>query len=129
MSDSMIPLRAPASGEPPQRASILFVSTVAATLRFFLLPYASHLRALGWRVDAAANGATQEPAICEAFDNVYDIPLSRSIHDVRGLVLGARAISRALASGPDIVHVHTPIAAFVTRLAIRRLPAARRPAL
>jgi glycosyltransferase involved in cell wall biosynthesis len=28
---------------------------------------------------------------------------------------------------PDLVHVHTPIASFLTRLAVRRMPAARRP--
>jgi glycosyltransferase involved in cell wall biosynthesis len=116
-------------GETPPRASLLLVTTVAATIHHFLLPYASHLRDHGWRVDAAANGAAQDSAIRETFDHVYDIPLSRSIHDVRGLVLGTRALDRALASEPDIVHVHTPIAAFMTRLAIRRLPAERRPAL
>ena len=57
-----------------------------------------------------------------------EIPLSRSIRDVRTLGVGFAAISRLVGSGYDIVHVHTPIAGFLTRAAIHRLPVATRPA-
>jgi glycosyltransferase involved in cell wall biosynthesis len=109
--------------------SLLYLATVATTIRLFILPYAAHFRALGWRVDVAARGASAERELREAFDNVYDLPLSRSVRDIRGLTLGARAISQVLASQPDIVHVHTPIAAFMTRLAVRGMPRERRPAI
>lgn len=109
-------------------ASLLVIATVAPTIRQFLVPYALHLRKLGWRVDAAANGASGEPVLQEAFDTLYELPLSRSILDLRGMLRGFRAVSAILDEArPDIVHVHTPIAAFVTRLAVRRMPAARRP--
>ena len=75
----------------------------------------------------AANGASGEPVLHAAFDHVYELPLSRSIVDLASLVRGERAISRLLGAGHDIVHVHTPIAAFITRYAARRLPAERRP--
>ena len=120
----------PSSGgtPAPPTASLLVVATVAPTIRQFLVPYAIHLRQLGWRVDAAANGAMGEPALQESFDTLYELPLSRSILDVRGMLRGYRAISAILDEvRPDIVHVHTPIAAFITRLAVRRMPAARRP--
>ncbi len=45
------------------------------------------------------------------------------------MIAGFRAISRVLEAGYDIVHVHTPIAAFLTRAAVRRMPAATRPAV
>jgi glycosyltransferase involved in cell wall biosynthesis len=115
-------------GERPL-ASLLFVATVVQTVRHFLAPYASHFRALGWRVDAAASGVSDDPALHAAFDHVYELPLSRSMLDPGSLVRGARDISRLVEAGYDIVHVHTPIAAFLTRYAARRLPAERRPVI
>ncbi len=109
--------------------SLLYVATVAPSIHKFLLPYAEHLRALGWRVDAAANGATEDPLLRRAFDHVYELPFSRSIRDLPSLVRGARALSHVLASGPEIVHVHTPIAGFMARWAVHRLPMEERPAI
>jgi glycosyltransferase involved in cell wall biosynthesis len=114
------------ASDPP---SLLCVATVASTIRHFLLPYGDHFRALGWRVDAAANGATDDPALADSFDHVYELPLSRSILDLPGMASAERAIGRLLATPRDIVHVHTPIAGFVTRLAVRRAPIERRPAV
>ncbi len=109
--------------------SLLMVATVSNTIRHFLLPYAMHFRALGWRVDVAANGVTADPAVRQAFDHVHELPLSRSILDVGGMMRAERELSAILESAPDIVHAHTPIAGFVTRVAARRLPAATRPAV
>jgi glycosyltransferase involved in cell wall biosynthesis len=119
------------TGNPrsPGPLSLLYVATVAAPIRNFLVPYARHFRALGWRVDAAASGGTMVPVLRDEFDHVYEIPLSRSILDAPSLVRGQRAILGILESRPDIVHVHTPIAAFLTRAAVRRLPARQRPAV
>ncbi len=116
----------PAKSQPPD-VSLLYVATVAQTIRGFLLPYAARFRAMGWRVDAAANGASADPVLREAFDAVYELPLSRSLLDVGGLIRGERAIAKVVASGPDIVHVHTPIASFVTRIATSRMADAERP--
>ena len=120
---------APEAIEPAPR-SLLFVATVASTIGHFLVPFAAHLRARGTRVGAAASGATTEPRLAGAFDAVHDLPLSRSILDLPGLVRGARAIARELdATRPDIVHVHTPIASFLTRYAVRRMAPEGRPAV
>jgi glycosyltransferase involved in cell wall biosynthesis len=116
----------PVPGLPP---SLLVVATVRATVAGFLVPYAQHLRAKGWRVDAAARGAAGDPALEAAFDNVYELPLSRSVRDLRSMDRGRRTLDEILATGPDIVHVHTPIAAFLTRLAVRRMRRDRRPAI
>jgi glycosyltransferase involved in cell wall biosynthesis len=114
---------------PSPGPRLLYVATIAATLSHFLGPYARHFRAAGWRVDAAASGALADPALHAAFDAVHELPLSRSIFDVRGMLASYRALSGLLDTAPDIVHVHTPIASFVTRLAIRRRPRDRRPAV
>ena len=50
---------------------LLIVTTVAATLRAFLLPYAQHFRALGWRVDALSRDAGSCAACREAFDYLF----------------------------------------------------------
>jgi glycosyltransferase involved in cell wall biosynthesis len=110
--------------------SILHVASVPAIIRNFLIPYAAHFRALGWRVDAAAHGCPSVAAVTSAFDGVYDLPFTRSVVDLRSLIDSETAIRDLIRSiSPDIVHVHTPIAAFVTRLAVRRMPVERRPAI
>jgi glycosyltransferase involved in cell wall biosynthesis len=113
----------------PSGISLLYVATVSGTIRQFLAPYAAHFRALGWRVDAAANGVSTDAAVREAFDHVYELPISRSIFDLAGLALGERTMAKLLESGPNIVHVHTPIAGFITRFAAHRMPPDSRPAV
>ncbi len=122
--------RTPTADAPsPAGLSLLIVTTVSNTIQGFLVPYAAHFRALGWRVDAAANGAGGNTTLDDVFDHVYELPLSRSLLDLKSLARGERAISRVLSSRPAIVHVHTPIAGFVTRVAARREPPERRPAV
>ena len=109
---------------------LLYVATVAPTIRQFLSPLAAHFRSLGWHVDAAASGVAGDPVLLDRFDAVWEIPLSRSLREVSGLIRGERAISRLLRGSTfDIVHVHSPIASFITRLAVRRMPQDRRPAV
>ncbi|HKG55904.1 MAG TPA: glycosyltransferase [Candidatus Limnocylindrales bacterium] len=109
--------------------TLLYVATVSATIRQFLIPYAAHFRARGWQVHAAANGATTDPALQGHFDGLHEVPLSRSVLDLGGWIRGQRAMSTLLATRPDIVHVHTPIASFVTRLRSALVPVAHRPAV
>ena len=106
----------------------MIVTTVAATLRAFLLPYARHFRELGWRVDALSRDAGSCAECQEAFDACHEVPFSRKPWALRGLRRMNGAIrSLVLREGYDIVHVHTPVASFVTRMALRKLPAERRP--
>jgi glycosyltransferase involved in cell wall biosynthesis len=112
----------------PNAGSLLYVTTVSSTIGTFLRPYAVHLRALGWRVDAAASGAVEEAGLRGSFDRLHELPLSRSVLDVAGMQRGAQEIARIIReTRPDIVHAHTPIAAMVSRVAIRRLLPAERP--
>jgi len=102
--------------------SALFVTTVPITLEAFLIPFADSLRSQGWRVDALANGATREPRLAAHYDDRFDVAWSRNPLSPSNL-LGTSSLVRRIvvAGGYDIVHVHTPIAAFVTRFALRNV--------
>lgn len=109
---------------------LLVVSTVAETLEGFFLPHADHFRSRGWIVDAAAHGAASNPGCLRAYDRAFDVPWSRDPRDVRRQLQGAVAIRRLLRDGSyDIVHMHTPVASLLTRLAAASLGRRVRPKL
>lgn len=101
---------------PPR---VLMVTTLSTTLNAFLLPFADRFRALGWRVDALASGAGRDPSLSSHFDAAHDISWSRRVVGVRNILAIRRVRALVEAGAYDIVHVHTPIAAFVTRFALR----------
>lgn len=119
------PAAIPAAGRAPRR--LLVVTTVAATMHF-LLPFARHYREKGWRVEAAGSGVPDDAAVASAFDGVHDLPLSRSVRRLGLNARGVLAIRRLIReTRPDLLHVHTPVAAFATRLAVRLMPRRERP--
>jgi glycosyltransferase involved in cell wall biosynthesis len=98
------------------------VTTVPDTLQGFLLPFAGHFRSRGFRVDAMAEGVTGQLECVETFDHVWEVSWSRNPLDRRNLFAARRRVRDVVATqGYDLVHVHTPVAAFVTRLALRGL--------
>jgi glycosyltransferase involved in cell wall biosynthesis len=100
--------------------NLLIVTTVASTLRAFLLPYARHFKKMGWTVDAMSNGVSDCEKCREAFDNCHEMPFSRNPLSPQNLK--SAKIREIVESGRyDIVHVHTPVASFVTRFALRKL--------
>lgn len=101
---------------------LLIVTTVPDTLCGFLLPFAHHFRALGWRVDAMAEAVSNCKQSLAAFDRVWDVQWSRQPLDLRNLLVAPQTIREVIIQQEyDIVHVHTPIAAFVTRYALKDL--------
>ena len=100
---------------------ILQVSTVAATVRGFIAPFARHFQSLGAIVDTAANGVESDEDCQSVYNNCFDIPFSRSLLSKDNLLSARWRLQQIVAEGQyDIVHVHTPIAAFVTRHALRK---------
>jgi glycosyltransferase involved in cell wall biosynthesis len=101
---------------------MLVVTTIPTTLRDFLLPFARHFRARGFRVDALAEGVSAFPECVAAYDRVWDVTWSRNPLDPRNFYTAPRRVHDvALREGYDLVHVHTPVAGFVTRYALRHL--------
>jgi glycosyltransferase involved in cell wall biosynthesis len=103
------------------------VATVCSTLRSFLLPFAEHFKEKGWRVDGIANGIGKCDRCQEAYATKSEITWSRNPLAPSNFVRAARRLRSLVAEGGyDIVHVHTPVAAFVTRWALRKLRRQRR---
>jgi glycosyltransferase involved in cell wall biosynthesis len=100
---------------------LLIVTTISRTLQAFMLPYAEHFRAKGWRVDAMASGASTCPDCVRSFDRLWESSWSTKLHDPRNVLVAPREVREAVRCGEyDLVHVHTPVAAFVTRYALRK---------
>jgi len=110
-----------ASNKESSEPRLLVVATLAITIRAFLLPIAQHFRATGWRVDAMANGVEKDQTCRSAFDYVWDAQWTRNPVDPRNLKMVRRVRALATEHRYDIVHVHTPVASFVTRYALDRL--------
>ncbi|NUQ61538.1 MAG: glycosyltransferase [Pirellulales bacterium] len=126
------PPRAPSRSEDgrrpaePQEAlrqpALLVVATVASTLRSFLLPFGRHFRKQGWRVDAMASGVRGAGDLEESFDSLWEIQWTRNPLDPRNLTAAMRTVREVVVGRQyDIVHVHTPVAAFVARCALRKI--------
>jgi lipopolysaccharide/colanic/teichoic acid biosynthesis glycosyltransferase/glycosyltransferase involved in cell wall biosynthesis len=107
---------------------LLIVTTVPATLRAFLLPYARHFAAHGWQVDAMARDVSACADCRAAFQLVWDVDWTRNPFDLFKLARSLRQVREVVTDGGyDLVHVHTPIAAFVTRAALRRMRQSGKP--
>lgn len=94
---------------------ILFLTTVARTLHAFLMPIAIALKKKGWRVDAGAANMCTIPQLRNAFDKCYEISWNRNPLHIKNLKSLVKL--RNLIGLYDIIHVHTPVASFFTRLA------------
>ena len=101
---------------------LLIVTTVPITIRSFLLPFIQHFKSLGWQVDGMAQGISTNSECVVNCDRVWDIQWSRNVFDPRNLFAGVSRVREVVAQGNyDLVHVHTPIASFVTRYALKNV--------
>lgn len=101
---------------------ILVCTTVAITHEAFLLPFAERACALGWEVDGAALGLSQSAQAHAAYNAVFDIEWTRRPWEIVSIVRAMRMIRSVVEGGNyDVVHVHTPVASWITRAAIRRI--------
>jgi glycosyltransferase involved in cell wall biosynthesis len=75
-----------------------------------------------------ASGATADETCLANFDRVWDVEWSRNPLDPTNLLTAPSKVREVVEQGDyDIVHVHTPIAAFVTRFALRSRPKHHKP--
>jgi hypothetical protein len=87
-----------------------------------LAEFARHFRAKGWRVDAMASGVSRSEKCRDAYDEVWDVKWSRNPATPSNLLEAPGEVRSAVERiGFDLIHVHTPVAAFVLRYALRNL--------
>ncbi len=99
---------------------LLVITAIPNSLRAFLLPFAEHFRARGWRVDAMARGVSTDIECLQAFDRLWDVDICRNPLDPRNLLITPSQIRDIVVREKyDIVHVHMAVAAFVTRYALK----------
>lgn len=101
---------------------ILFAANVSLFFSKFLLPLADHFRARGWQVDGAAPDAPKWAPNQGRFDQLFAVEWSRNPLDPKNVLRGIRDVQELVQREQyDIVHVHTPVPAFIARLALRDL--------
>ncbi|MEW6182037.1 MAG: glycosyltransferase family 4 protein [Bacillota bacterium] len=98
---------------------VLFIATVARHLLAFHTPYFRLLQEWGYEVEAACSPGGETEAFTPLGVRLHDIPFGRrpfSRRNVRALLQLVRLIrTRSYV----LIHVHTPVASFITRLAAR----------
>lgn len=104
---------------------LLIVANVPSMLREFLLPFAEHYKNLGWQVDGMVSEATTVADTGKELDiygTIHRVAWSRNPLDPRNFLQAPRTIQKAVAKEKyDIIHVHAPIPAFITRYALRNI--------
>jgi glycosyltransferase involved in cell wall biosynthesis len=95
---------------------ILLAASVPAHFRAFHLPWVKRLRELGCVVHGAADRITEMSECVAAFNEVHDVPFSRNPLDLRAASAAGHTIAPLMDQKQfDLVHVHTPVAAYITR--------------
>ena len=101
---------------------ILFVTTIPQTLVTFLLPFAAYFKQKGWIVDAMANGIEGSIECQKSFERCWPIAWGRNPFKIVKLISSIKTIKiKLLRQQYDIIHVHTPIAGFIVRYALRNV--------
>lgn len=106
---------------------ILYVTTVSNTINAFLIPHIKFLIEKGHQVDVGC--FINQKLKYELLDlkvKVYNIPFSRKPYSLSNLK--AYKILRKIIKeeGYDIIHSHTPIASFISRLITRKSSSIKR---
>ena len=107
---------------------LLIVTTIPGTIEDFLLPFVRHFRHLQWQVDGMALDISNNSACVNELSRVWDITWSRNPLDPKNFIIAVPRIQEIVAQGDyDLIHVHTPVAAFVTRYAVNQLKIKSKP--
>lgn len=98
------------------------VTTVPLDVRAFLAPYVHHFKGQGWQVDLLTRPDPANAEDVKIFDQVWDVQWSRNPLDLGNFRETPRRIRQIVETEKyDLVHVHTPVAALITRYALREL--------
>ena len=89
------------------------------TLKHFLTALIDGMRAQGWQVTGVCSDGSFVPPLRAAGYTIHTLPISRGLNPLKHLVSLLRLIRLFRAERFDVLHVHTPIAALLGRIAAR----------
>lgn len=94
------------------------------TLKHFLLPLIDGMQSHGWEVTAVCSDGPEIPGLRAKGYAVDTIPIARSLNVIKHAVAVVRLVCYFRQQRFDILHVHTPVAALVARVAafLARVP-------
>lgn len=99
---------------------ILYVTTVSLTLNTFLIPHIRYLKENGYDIQIASNIDVElSNEFNELEVNHTKIDFSRNPFSIKNIKAYKQIRNLYEKSNFDIVHVHTPVASFITRAALR----------
>ncbi|UPW83709.1 glycosyltransferase family 4 protein [Lysinibacillus sp. Ag94] len=99
---------------------ILFVASVYRHLTAFHIPYIQYFQKCGYEVHAAGTGEGKKN-LEEINVKCIDIPFSRSPLNSQNIVAYKQLQQLFVKEKFNLVHVHTPVAALLTRAAFRKI--------
>lgn len=100
---------------------ILYVTTIGKTINAFLIPHINYLIDKGYKVDVACYLNEEiDKSIQEKGCNIFEVNFSRNPLSLKNIKAFKELKEINKKNKYDIVHVHTPVASFVTRLALRK---------
>ncbi len=95
---------------------VLFVASIVGHISAFHLPYLEMFKENGYETHIAAKGEKGLPFV----DVLYNIPFERSPIK-KSNIFAFRQLKKIIGENDyDVIHCHTPVAAFLTRLAARK---------
>ena len=94
------------------------------SLKHFLLPLIDGMQSHGWSVTAVCSDGPEIPGMRARGYKIDTIPISRSLNVFKHAISVVRLVAYFRRERFDILHVHTPVAALVARVAafIARVP-------
>lgn len=100
---------------------VIFIASVSGHIAAFHLPYIKYLQSKGNEVWAASTGEEGRKILRELNVKCIEIPFSRNPIDSQNIKV-MRELKKLLETEKfDLIHVHTPVAALLTRVAFRKI--------
>ncbi|OZM57479.1 hypothetical protein CIB95_08475 [Lottiidibacillus patelloidae] len=96
---------------------ILIVTTIESFVRAFLIPHIAHLQKKGIKVEIATcldKNSTLSHDLSDV--KIHHIPFSRNIFSLKNIFATFKLYHFLKLNNFHLIHVHTPIASFITRL-------------
>ena len=99
---------------------VLYVTTISNTVNAFLIPHIKLLIEKGHKVDVAFNVVQEiDPGLIEMGCKIHNVAFQRSPISKQNYVAYKKLRRIIKDEDYDMVHVHTPIASIITRIACR----------